>query len=47
MFYILSGNPTLIIDGENHAAPAGTFVRLDPEHKRTVRNDGQRARAAC
>jgi uncharacterized cupin superfamily protein len=39
IFLVLEGEPTLVIDGENHAAPAGTFARLDPEHKRTVRND--------
>jgi uncharacterized cupin superfamily protein len=41
VFYILGGNPTLIIDGEDHSAPAGTFARLDPAHRRTVRNDGE------
>ena len=40
VFYILTGNPTMVIDGDEHAAPAGTFVRLDPQHVRTVRNDG-------
>ena len=40
VFYVLSGTPTLIIDGQHHPAPAGTFTRLDPEHARTVRNDG-------
>ena len=39
IFYVLGGSPTLVIDGEDHPAPAGTFARLDPEHKRTVRND--------
>jgi quercetin dioxygenase-like cupin family protein len=42
LFYVLSGSPTLVIDGEEHAAPAGTFARIDPEHPRTVRNDGER-----
>ena len=41
VFYVLSGKPTLLIDGESHAAPAGTFARLDPEHKRTVSNRGK------
>ena len=41
VFYVLGGNPTLIIDGEDHSAPAGTFARLDPAHRRTVRNDGE------
>lgn len=40
VFYVLDGNPTLVIDGENHPVRPGTFARLDPEHKRTVRNDG-------
>ena len=39
VFFVLAGDPTLVIDGEDHAAPAGTFARLDPEHKRTMRND--------
>jgi uncharacterized cupin superfamily protein len=43
LFYVLSGSPTLVVDGEDHAAPAGTFARLDPEHSRTVRNDGESA----
>ncbi len=41
VFYVLGGNPTLVIDGEEHPAPAGTFARLDPAHSRTVRNDGE------
>ncbi len=41
LFLVLAGKPTLVIDGEDHAAPAGTFARLDPEHKRTVRNDSE------
>ena len=39
VFFTLSGNPTLVIGGTDHPASAGTFARLDPEHKRTVRND--------
>jgi mannose-6-phosphate isomerase-like protein (cupin superfamily) len=41
VFYVLSGSPTLVVDGEEHRAPAGTFARIDPEHPRTVRNDGE------
>ncbi len=41
IFYVLGGAPTLVIDGEDHLTPAGTFARLDPEHKRTMRNDGE------
>ena len=40
VFYVLDGSPTLVIDGEDHPARAGTFARLDPSHRRTVRNDG-------
>jgi uncharacterized cupin superfamily protein len=40
MFFILSGAPTLVIDGEDHLARAGSMAKLDPEHTRTVRNDG-------
>lgn len=40
VFYVLGGSPTLVIDGEDHQTNAGTFARLDPEHTRTVRNDG-------
>jgi uncharacterized cupin superfamily protein len=40
VFYVVSGAPTLVIDGEDHPARAGTFARLDPDHSRTVRNDG-------
>jgi uncharacterized cupin superfamily protein len=40
LFFIVSGAPALVIDGEAHPAPPGTFARLDPSHRRTVRNDG-------
>ena len=40
VFYVMSGSPTLVIDGEDHPLRAGTFARLDPEHARTVRNGG-------
>ena len=38
VFITLSGEATIVIDGEDHPAPAGTFARLDPEPQRTVRN---------
>jgi uncharacterized cupin superfamily protein len=41
VFYVLSGRPTIVVDGEDHPATPGTFARLDPEHLRTVRNDGE------
>jgi quercetin dioxygenase-like cupin family protein len=40
VFLVLSGDAVLVIDGVDHPAPAGTFVRCDPEAVRTVRNDG-------
>ena len=40
VFFVVSGAPSLIVDGTAHPAPAGTFARLDPPHRRTVRNDG-------
>jgi uncharacterized cupin superfamily protein len=38
VFVVLSGDATMVIDGVDHPAPAGTFARLDPEAKRTVVN---------
>ena len=42
VFIILPGDATMVIDGQDHPAPAGTFTRLDPEPQRTVvnRSDG-------
>lgn len=40
VFMILEGSPSMLIDGETHPAPVGTFVRLDPEPSRTVVNSG-------
>jgi mannose-6-phosphate isomerase-like protein (cupin superfamily) len=40
LFFVVSGSAALVIDGEEHPAPAGTFARLDPERRRTVRNTG-------
>jgi uncharacterized cupin superfamily protein len=39
VFIVLSGEATMVIDGEKHSAPAGTFCRLDPEPRRTVVNE--------
>lgn len=39
VFVVLAGEATMMIDGEPHAAPAGTYVRLDPALRRTVRNE--------
>jgi hypothetical protein len=38
VFIVLSGDATVVIDGLDHPAPAGTFARLDPEPRRTVVN---------
>jgi len=38
LFFVVAGEAVLVIDGEEHSAPAGTFARIDPAHRRTVRN---------
>ncbi len=40
LFVVLEGDAVLVVDGEDHPAPRGPYARLDPEHLRTVRNDG-------
>jgi uncharacterized cupin superfamily protein len=40
LFYAISGDATLVVDGGEFALPEGTFGRVDPAHRRTVRNDG-------
>lgn len=40
VFIVLSGELTAVLDGKEHPAPAGTFVRVDPPVRRTMRNDG-------
>jgi mannose-6-phosphate isomerase-like protein (cupin superfamily) len=39
LFFVVSGSPVLVIDGDQHPLTAGSFARLDPEHRRTIRND--------
>ena len=39
VFIVLEGKGTLVTDGEEHDAPAGTFCRLAPEVNRTIRNN--------
>ena len=39
VFIILEGDGTIVTDGEDHDAPAGTFCRFAPEVNRTIRND--------
>ena len=36
----LEGEPTIVVDGVEHPLREGSFARLAPEPKRTVRNDG-------
>lgn len=38
VFVVLSGHGTMVLDGDEHDAPAGTFVRVAPHVLRTVRN---------
>jgi uncharacterized cupin superfamily protein len=40
VFLVLDGSPTIVVDGVDHPLRQGSFVRLDPEPRRTVRNDG-------
>ena len=40
LFLVLEGAPTLVVDGADHPLREGSFARLDPTPKRTVRNDG-------
>ena len=39
VFVVLEGSAVMVVDGEEHPAPAGTFVRVAPSLTRTVRND--------
>jgi quercetin dioxygenase-like cupin family protein len=39
VFIILDGQATMVADGEEHDAPAGTFCRYAPQVSRTIRND--------
>jgi uncharacterized cupin superfamily protein len=41
VFIVLEGSPTLVVDGREIAAPAGTFARVDPPLRRTVVNRGE------
>lgn len=40
VYVVLSGTAVALIDGVKHPAPAGTYVRLDPEPLRTIENVG-------
>lgn len=38
VFVVLKGTATMIIDGTAYEAPEGTFIRLDPEPRRYMKN---------
>ncbi len=40
VYIVLSGDATVVIDGKEHAAPAGTYARVSVEPRRTIRNTG-------
>ncbi len=40
VFIVIDGDATAVIDGVEHPAPRGTFVRVAPEVRRTIRNNG-------
>jgi quercetin dioxygenase-like cupin family protein len=40
VYIVLAGTAVAVIDGKEHPAPAGTYVRLDPEPLRTIVNVG-------
>jgi mannose-6-phosphate isomerase-like protein (cupin superfamily) len=40
VFVILSGSPAIVIDGDEYPVETGTYIRVDPEHKRTIENIG-------
>jgi uncharacterized cupin superfamily protein len=40
VFIVLSGAPSIVVDGREYPAPAGTYARLSPEPERTVVNHG-------
>jgi mannose-6-phosphate isomerase-like protein (cupin superfamily) len=41
VFVVLEGDAVIVIDGQDHPAPKGTFTRVAPELMRTVRNDNE------
>jgi quercetin dioxygenase-like cupin family protein len=38
LYIVLEGEATMRLEGEDHPAPAGTFVSLEPEAKRAILN---------
>jgi uncharacterized cupin superfamily protein len=41
VFLALQGDATIVIDGEDHDLPEGSFARLEPACTRTVANNGE------
>jgi quercetin dioxygenase-like cupin family protein len=41
VFIVLDGDAVIVIEGEDHPAPRGTFARVAPPLLRTVRNDNE------
>jgi len=41
VFVVLEGDATMVVDGQQCPAPAGTFARVDPRLSRTVVNTGE------
>lgn len=39
VYIVLEGQATLVTDGQEQQAPAGTYARYAPEVKRTIRNE--------
>jgi uncharacterized cupin superfamily protein len=42
VFVVLSGDAAIVLNGEEHPAPAGTYARVEPELSRRVVNTGGR-----
>jgi quercetin dioxygenase-like cupin family protein len=38
LYVVLEGEAVMRLDGEDHPAPAGTFVSIEPRAKRTILN---------
>ena len=41
VFIVMEGDAGVVLDGEEHPAPQGTFCRVSPPLLRTVRNDNE------
>ncbi len=40
VYITITGETTIVVDGEEYPLPSGAFARLDPELSRYVKNDG-------